>query len=96
MVLHLFYGEFKPVVNLASSTLFLRINLTERRKCGRIVVIMSLGKIIMGAFLSKVATDIAIKAVPELRPLKPAVQGVTTICVVGSLLSLAEKGQLRR
>ena len=56
---------------------------------------MSLSKIIGGAFLSEVATDIAIKVFPELRPLKPTVQKLTALFLVGSFFLLAKKGQLR-
>ena len=75
-------GELKPVVNLASSTLFWRINLTGRQKCGRILV-MSLDKVITGVVLS----EVAVAEIPQLRPLAPIAHAATAI----SLLLLLEE-----
>ena len=68
-------------MNLASSTLFWRINLTERRKCGRILV-MNVEKTIVGVVASKAATDAAIKAFPELRSVEPIAQALTILVLL--------------
>ena len=52
-------------------------------------------QVLGGAAVSTFATKAAIEAFPKLRPLEPAAQVITIIVVVGSLLLLAEKGQLR-
>ena len=74
--------------------------MTERRKCGIILVMkvksVNVEQIFLGAVASTVATEVAIEMFPKLRPFAPIAQKISGFLLVGSLLLLAEKGQLRR